>query len=263
MRPCRRARRGPATRRRSRAQDFAKSLGPIQRAPSCGSTCRSSSGCGAGVNQLLGERIHAEVESLERPCSEEGEIAWLAKHDVICRRGSGDVDECGPTPAFQHTAVGLPKPPSFAALNAERFEHVRRKPGQLRARVDEHRVQRAPIAGASRILDLDIHPKRPHGIRHSMLRSNQSRTVPSHAISNQDLLQSAHCDDHSMMDPARIDLMRLGSRPVILDGGLATELERRGHDTTGPLWSARVLLDAPEAIEQLHYDYYAAGADCV
>ena len=60
------------------------------------------------------------------------------------------------------------------------------------------------------------------------------------------------------MDPAR-----LSSRPLILDGGLATELERRRHDTTGPLWSARVLLDAPEAIEQLHYDYYAAGADCV
>jgi homocysteine S-methyltransferase len=28
-----------------------------------------------------------------------------------------------------------------------------------------------------------------------------------------------------------------------------------------PLWSARVLLEAPEEIERLHYDYYVAGAD--
>lgn len=50
---------------------------------------------------------------------------------------------------------------------------------------------------------------------------------------------------------------------LILDGGLATELERHGYDISGPLWSARVLLETPDAIEQLHYDYFRAGADCV
>jgi len=49
---------------------------------------------------------------------------------------------------------------------------------------------------------------------------------------------------------------------MVLDGGLATELERRGHDVSGALWSAEVLRSAPEAIEQLHYDYFAAGARC-
>jgi homocysteine S-methyltransferase len=48
--------------------------------------------------------------------------------------------------------------------------------------------------------------------------------------------------------------------PVILDGGLATELEARGCDISGALWSARVLQEQPEAIEALHYDYYSAGA---
>jgi homocysteine S-methyltransferase len=57
--------------------------------------------------------------------------------------------------------------------------------------------------------------------------------------------------------------LRTTDAPVILDGGLATELERRGLDISGPLWSARVLVDAPDAIEELHADYYAAGADCV
>ena len=49
---------------------------------------------------------------------------------------------------------------------------------------------------------------------------------------------------------------------MILDGGLATELQARGCDISGALWSARVLRTAPEVIEQLHYDFYAAGADC-
>ncbi len=48
---------------------------------------------------------------------------------------------------------------------------------------------------------------------------------------------------------------------VILDGGMATELESRGADLDGPLWSAKVLLEAPQLIEQVHYDYFAAGAD--
>ena len=50
-------------------------------------------------------------------------------------------------------------------------------------------------------------------------------------------------------------------RFVTLDGGLATELERRGADLRDPLWSAKLLLDAPEMIEELHYDYFVAGAD--
>lgn len=48
---------------------------------------------------------------------------------------------------------------------------------------------------------------------------------------------------------------------VVLDGGLATELESRGAQISDALWSARLLLDAPEMIRQLHYDYFAAGAD--
>ncbi len=54
----------------------------------------------------------------------------------------------------------------------------------------------------------------------------------------------------------------LDDKLMVLDGGLATELERRGHDVSGPLWSAQVLRTAPAAIEQLHYDYFAAGARC-
>lgn len=50
---------------------------------------------------------------------------------------------------------------------------------------------------------------------------------------------------------------------VVLDGGLATELEARGHDLSDALWSARLLIDSPETIRGVHASYLEAGADCV
>lgn len=55
----------------------------------------------------------------------------------------------------------------------------------------------------------------------------------------------------------------LNEYPVmILDGALATELEEHGCDLDDPLWSARVLLENPDVIVQVHADYFRAGADC-
>jgi homocysteine S-methyltransferase len=49
----------------------------------------------------------------------------------------------------------------------------------------------------------------------------------------------------------------------VLDGGMATELERLGCDLSGPLWSARILREQPEKIAAVHAGYLAAGADCI
>jgi homocysteine S-methyltransferase len=51
-----------------------------------------------------------------------------------------------------------------------------------------------------------------------------------------------------------------GPAPVVLDGGLATELEARGADLSDALWSARLLADDPAAIEAVHLAYLEAGA---
>lgn len=51
--------------------------------------------------------------------------------------------------------------------------------------------------------------------------------------------------------------------PVLLDGGTATELEQDGHDLTDALWSARLLLDAPEAVGAVHRRFLEAGAEVV
>ena len=48
--------------------------------------------------------------------------------------------------------------------------------------------------------------------------------------------------------------------PVVLDGGLATQLESQGHNLDTALWSARLLHDNPDAIVQAHLAYFIAGA---
>jgi homocysteine S-methyltransferase len=47
---------------------------------------------------------------------------------------------------------------------------------------------------------------------------------------------------------------------LIADGGLATELEARGHDLSDALWSARLLVDAPQEITAAHAAFFRAGA---
>jgi homocysteine S-methyltransferase len=54
----------------------------------------------------------------------------------------------------------------------------------------------------------------------------------------------------------------LAQRPIIvLDGALATELERRGANLEDPLWSAKCLIERPDLIREVHLDYFRAGAD--
>jgi len=47
---------------------------------------------------------------------------------------------------------------------------------------------------------------------------------------------------------------------VVLDGGLATQLEAQGNSLADPLWSARLLLEDPSEIVRAHLAFYRAGA---
>jgi S-methylmethionine-dependent homocysteine/selenocysteine methylase len=49
--------------------------------------------------------------------------------------------------------------------------------------------------------------------------------------------------------------------PILLDGAMGTELQRRGADTRLPLWSARALVDAPDLVREIHRDEVEAGAE--
>lgn len=64
-----------------------------------------------------------------------------------------------------------------------------------------------------------------------------------------------------MLTPAAFRELLARKGVLVLDGGLATELETRGIDISGPLWSARALRENPQAIEDLHLAWLEAGAD--
>jgi homocysteine S-methyltransferase len=63
--------------------------------------------------------------------------------------------------------------------------------------------------------------------------------------------------------PARLPLD--GPRPLVLDGGLSTRLREQGCDLDDPLWTARLLTDAPgrAQLQAAHAAYVRAGADVV
>lgn len=53
----------------------------------------------------------------------------------------------------------------------------------------------------------------------------------------------------------------LNAQPfVVLDGAMATELEAHGCNLADSLWSAKVLLENPQLIADVHLDYFRAGA---
>jgi homocysteine S-methyltransferase len=48
--------------------------------------------------------------------------------------------------------------------------------------------------------------------------------------------------------------------PIVIDGGLSTALAQAGHDLDHPLWTARLVVDEPQAIVAAHLAYLRAGA---
>jgi S-methylmethionine-dependent homocysteine/selenocysteine methylase len=49
----------------------------------------------------------------------------------------------------------------------------------------------------------------------------------------------------------------------VLDGGMGAELIARGIMPSNGLWSARALLDSPDAVMEVHSDYIKAGAEVI
>lgn len=65
---------------------------------------------------------------------------------------------------------------------------------------------------------------------------------------------------HGQMLPDSLGALLAGNRVLVLDGGLATQLEAQGHDLSDRLWSARLLAEDPDAIVEAHLANFRAGA---
>jgi homocysteine S-methyltransferase len=51
--------------------------------------------------------------------------------------------------------------------------------------------------------------------------------------------------------------------PIIIDGGLGTQLEAQGENIHSEVWSAVILKSNPQAIVNAHRSYLDAGAECI
>ena len=56
---------------------------------------------------------------------------------------------------------------------------------------------------------------------------------------------------------------RLNGRgdPIVIDGGMGTELEKAGVEMHGEIWAGAAVLNSPNAVRQAHEDFLRAGAE--
>jgi len=54
-----------------------------------------------------------------------------------------------------------------------------------------------------------------------------------------------------------------GSGPILLDGGMGRELQRRGLASVSGTWSAEALLAQPSVVRDIHKDFIDAGAEVI
>ena len=65
------------------------------------------------------------------------------------------------------------------------------------------------------------------------------------------------------------DLSWIGRRlsgeglPIIIDGGMGTELEKSGVPMDDKVWSARAMLSHPDMVRSVHERYIRAGAEAI
>lgn len=67
----------------------------------------------------------------------------------------------------------------------------------------------------------------------------------------------------AMHDKTRFAALLDAGRPIVIDGGLATQLEAQGCDINNPLWSASMIQTDPLQIVAAHRVYLDAGAQII
>ncbi len=65
------------------------------------------------------------------------------------------------------------------------------------------------------------------------------------------------------MEIKRLKELLQSKSPVLMDGGMGTEIFNRGFPTTLPLWSAEALLSNPKVVQDIYEDYIKAGAQII
>ena len=203
-------------------------------------------------------RRRRRARPARRGAAGRGRRARRPRRRGVARRHRGDRWTPSPTPSSPRWTGTAGRPGRSWARAVYRVEPVT---GAAAA----HRVLRRPRGGADR--------RRPSaGSAPSWSRPTRRASRCSRRASRSPTACSPRCARPGRRRPDRLrrrphaghapggaltcSRRRLADvvaeRPVVLDGGLATLLEARGHDLSSALWSARLLRDDPEAIVAAH-----------
>src|SRR5690606_20221580 len=118
---------------------------------------------------------------------------------------------------------------------------------------------RSAIAGTSPRTSRTCRPRSWRSARPKPLDSG-SRLRAMHG--RDEAVAAARGPHRARASTAFVEALARGT-PVVLDGGLATQLEAQGHDLGTALWSAALLRSDPEAIAAAHRAFLEAGAECI
>ncbi len=64
------------------------------------------------------------------------------------------------------------------------------------------------------------------------------------------------------MKRGTLDSILKQNKIMVIDGSMSTPLENMGYELNDSLWTAKILIEAPDKIKEVHKNYFRAGADC-
>ena len=138
--------------------------------PRNGILLRTSSRGRAGINQSLGDGIDPEVEPCERAGAQQDQIGRLAEHHFVDGPGTGCINPCRTSPAFQDGSTGPPEKPKPVAFDTQRLQDTGRNPGQFRAGVYQNTPDDRAPARVDRVFDFNLDSEASHLARHDATR---------------------------------------------------------------------------------------------
>lgn len=95
--------------------------------------------------------------------------------------------------------------------------------------------------------------------RHWLINDGRPRKTEKDDKQEKERMMTQEKSSEAIRHPLAELIKRRGS--VVIDGAMSTALEALGADLNDPLWSAKVLIEAPQLIETVHRQYFEAGAD--
>src|SRR5207244_3285058 len=98
------------------------------------------------IYQLPGDGVYPKVETFQRVCAQQHEVARLSEHNVVSGSIASYMDKHRADPTLENRPVGLPEARLFVPLDPERVQRRGWHPRQFGTGVHQHGRERSSLA---------------------------------------------------------------------------------------------------------------------